>query len=367
MDYSIKKVNFKLKKLDNNKIKINKTLLKIYIDDSSIICKIIGFLGYGTVGQVYLLEPIVIKKKLETYVIKISNEDLNEDLILEIKQMKKYFTKHNINYKVYPLYYGSFKNTKSLGVIFPFVGYYNLDSIRTTKKIIPFNDGIHIIKELINQLKQLKNIIHCDLKPANIVIDEYNEPTIIDFGLANLNNANINILSTCYITSPESLLTLDEYNDCLPSNYMVDLSKHDNYGLFSIIINLFTNNGYWEIISKYLTLTVFIDNKIFFKSEAKEYFVYTWYKFFYKSINDIENPILQNLIMTMETYYPTLKRKNFYDFDTFYDTYIIKNINNNSFDINYIEHLRKFIKDLIHFDYNKRLNIHDNLNYKLLS
>lgn len=55
---------------------------------------------------------------------------------------------------------------------------------------IPFNNRLHklkIIKDIISGIDYLhsKNIIHLDLKPANIMLDEKNtKAVIIDFGIS---------------------------------------------------------------------------------------------------------------------------------------------------------------------------------------
>jgi serine/threonine protein kinase len=61
---------------------------------------------------------------------------------------------------------------------------------------------------------ELKDIIHCDLKSSNIVTN-FNDinnikVNIIDFGLMQHKDNAINLISTVYIASPESLLTHDE-------------------------------------------------------------------------------------------------------------------------------------------------------------
>lgn len=51
------------------------------------------------------------------------------------------------------------------------------------------NIALELCLALINLKKQ--KIIHCDLKPDNIIINKYNKPIIIDFDSAILNDTNI--------------------------------------------------------------------------------------------------------------------------------------------------------------------------------
>ncbi len=52
-----------------------------------------------------------------------------------------------------------------------------------------FNNKIEIFLKVIEAVKKLysKNIIHCDLKPSNILIDEKDEIKIIDYDISRYN------------------------------------------------------------------------------------------------------------------------------------------------------------------------------------
>ena len=78
--------------------------------------------------------------------------------------------------------------------------------------------------------------------------------TVIDFGLAREDTSTSNVISTNYITSPESLLTISNFSECLINNQDLQLDKHDYFGLFSIILNLFINKSFWGLFSKYLPI-----------------------------------------------------------------------------------------------------------------
>lgn len=362
MNYSIKKVVFRIKNDNSTKLIPVMTKVKIYIDNKKLKCKIIRHLGYGTVGNVYLLEnPFGDNNQ---YIIKISNSNSFDDLKNEIRLMKKNFQKHKIVHKLYPLYYGYIKSLKRLGVIYPYLGNSDLEQIKYSNHKIDFQNNVYIIKQIMKQLSSFNNVIHGDLKPANVVINtNNNEVNIIDFGLLVPIDDCEDIISTCYVTSPESLLSLIEYNHCLTKNDKINFAKHDNYGLFSIVINLFTKKGMWDIISTYLVEYCKIDRNIFKKSNTGDIFVYCWYKFF----GNPENKVLDKLISSIETYYPELKSKNFMTFEEFYIKYIVKNIDRDTIDFINLGLLNDFIKNLIMFDYNKRLSINELLNHKFIN
>ena len=170
-----------------------------------------NYLGDGTVGDVYLLEAFNKKE----YIIKISKSCCKKDLINELEIFHKHLKKNIINHKIFPIFYGNFDDSDNFGIIYPYLGQYNFEKFKIYhKNKLSFINNIYIIKQIIEQLISFDNIIHCDLKSSNIIIDikeDFLIATITDLGLSNLIIPNKIVLSTNYITSPESLLTLPDF------------------------------------------------------------------------------------------------------------------------------------------------------------
>ena len=262
-------INFKIIDFDSNSKNIINSKLLIYNNKSQITFKIINFLGKGTVGQVYLLEQLSDSNK--NFVIKISNSECQNDLKREVRKVIKYFTEGNIEHKAYPKYYGNFDNLNAYGVIYPYLGFYNLDKIKSINYDISWTYNLMIIKQLIQQVHSFKTIIHGDLKPPNVVINVTDtiEATIVDFGLIKKKDDKYGIISTNYVSSPESLLTLDEYNKFKDKYESIDYSKHDYFGLYCIIVNLFVKSSYWSVLSKYVTSVFKVSNSDLLEYEKK--------------------------------------------------------------------------------------------------
>ena len=253
MEYNINKFNLKIVDFNSKSKNIINSKLHIYNNNMEIIFKITNFLGKGTIGQVYLLEPVLDSSKL--LVIKISNSDCQKDLQKEVKKVIKYFYEGKINHKTYPEYYGNFDNLNAFGAIYPYLGFYNLDKIKSIKYHISWSHNVSIIKQLVYQVNSFTNIIHGDLKPPNIVLDIKNNQvvaTIVDFGLIKKKDDKYGIISTNYVSSPESLLTLQEYKIFKNNDELIDYSKNYYFCLYCICINLFVKNSYWSILSKYI-------------------------------------------------------------------------------------------------------------------
>jgi serine/threonine protein kinase len=349
MNYKIKKVDFEISNLTSVGINIIGSYLKVHQNKNQIIFKIIKYIGKGSVGKVYMIESV---DNLKVFVIKISNPYCEEDLINEIELIESYFEENKIIYPSYPVYYGFFKKLECVGAIYPFVGFYNLEKIKSIDYKIGFTHNIQIIKQLIDQMIGFKNILHCDIKSSNIVIDikQHNiTTTIIDFGLMKSKQSKNDIISTNYITSPESLLTNHPFNVCLVDIKDLNLEKHDYYGLFTVIINLFVKKSFWSYLYQYL-IDLNFNNEFIRTHESSSIYVYVWFKFFYKNKSYITNKSLFNLIEHIESIYQNISLKNFLDYDSFFEVYIINNINYNAINKLHITNLKNFTKLLIQFD-----------------
>ena len=231
--------------------------------------------------------------------------------------------------------------------------------------------GFIIIIQLIDQLINLKNILHCDLKSSNVVIDIQNNNyivTIIDFGLIRESITEEGIISTNYIMSPESLLLIKDFSEYTDfQNTIIKFDKHDYFGLFSIIINLFTKKTFWFIISKYL-VDIGFNHNFLYKQNAMYIFVYMWYKFSYDQITDINKKYLVNLITQIEIKYPqlTTKKYNFMSYDVFFTKYIDLYIDYDSISREKIEDFKFFTKSIIEFDHSIRPDLNELKNHNFL-
>lgn len=326
----------------------NNTTLYIKPNNNNIsyIYNIHDHLGSGTIGNVYLIESI----NNEKYVIKVSKRLCRKDLIEEL-DIFQYLKNNEINNKIFPIFYGDLEKTDKFGIIYPYLGKYNFDNFKIYHSDkLSFNNNIDIIKQIIKQLISLDNVIHCDLKTSNIIID-INEnkliATLTDLGLSNLFIPDKIVVSTNYIISPESLLTHPEYKKCIVNKNDINIKKHDYFGLFCFILNLFIKNlNYWDILSVYLARELNMNIPYLVTEDAASFFVYIWYKF---NNNICNNLSLKNLISTIERINPYLLEMKIINFETYFKSYITTKIN---FDLNnnQIMLLYDFLSLLIKFD-----------------
>ena len=347
MNYNIINTKFKITNYNENSTNIiNACILDI---NTNIKYNITTFLGNGSTGHVYRLES-----NNEYYVIKIAID--NNNLLAEINSIRMHFMENNIVHCYYPLTYGIIEHVNMIGVIYPYLGKYNLENLNY---IIDFESNINIIKQIITQLINLnKSVIHGDLKPSNVVLNQYNA-TIIDFGSIKSSKMPIGpIMATNYITSPESLI---EYK---PENN-IDYSKHDYFGLFVIVIDLFIKKGYWYIISLYLTKNLKIKNELLYNHEASNIFVYTWYKF----NPEQELPdIFKKLMNKIGNYFNfSNNANNFYNFSKFFFQYIMPYIISGSFNYKKTAEFKDFLNNLIYINPNNRMTLEKLLEHPFLN
>jgi serine/threonine protein kinase len=353
MNYDIKNVIFKIK---YDEITKKYSILKMYYDKIIKVFKVISHLGDGTYGKVYLIQDI----NTEVFALKVSTIDSEDTIIDEVHNIHNLFKNNNVNHPYYPICYGRINNDIGVCVVYQYFGFYNLENIKN----ITLNESIFIIKELLKQLNNInKSIIHGDLKSSNVVLhDKTKEPMIIDFGLTKSINDKNEVISTYYISSPESLLTLSEFKKCIDKIEELDISKHDYIGLFTIIISMYTVQHFWTIAYNYLVNHVKIKNEYLNKDKAIIVFVYMWYKFNYINPTQIINKSLYNLILKIEDLYPNIKNKHFINFLDFYNLYIVSNL---KIDLDK-DLLYDFLSKIIKFEPENRPSIDDLMKDHLL-
>ena len=158
---------------------------------------LIDFINFNSYIIIKKFKSNVIKilDNNEMFVIKLTNNNekmfldlLNHDNILNYTKFKKY--------------------NESIILFFQFI-----ESNKNPVINIPF------IKSLLQTLEYIhfKNIIHCDIKPENIIINENNVPIIIDFGISQFSNdVPLKRVGTLDYISPE-IVELESTGGCYSS------------------------------------------------------------------------------------------------------------------------------------------------------
>jgi hypothetical protein len=98
---------------------------------------------------------------------------------------------------------------------------------------LPVDEAVEMFREVAIGLVHAhgKGVLHCDLKPANILLDQDNKPRLADFGQSRLSNEQMPALGTMFYMAPEQA-DLDAVPD----------ARWDVYALGALLYCMLTGN-----------------------------------------------------------------------------------------------------------------------------
>jgi len=81
----------------------------------------------------------------------------------------------------------------------------SLEDLLRNQEIIPVHDALEICEEVAVGLMHLhgKGVLHCDLKPGNVLLDNDGKPRLADFGQSRLSDEATPSLGTLFYMAPE--------------------------------------------------------------------------------------------------------------------------------------------------------------------
>jgi eukaryotic-like serine/threonine-protein kinase len=160
-------------------------------------------LGKGAQGVVYLAKDLKLSRQVAVKTLLHKNKD-GEQIFNEAKNVSS--LQHP---NIIPLYEIGAHNDKPY-LVYPYVKGKTLsDYIDNTEKLTVLQ-STKIISAVLDGLAHAhdKNIVHRDLNPSNILIDENDNPRIMDFGISSFaghSTSENNVAGTVNYMAPETL------------------------------------------------------------------------------------------------------------------------------------------------------------------
>ncbi len=148
---------------------------------------IVRELGKGTQGVVYLaIDPVLQRnvaiKSLHT--IRVNLELDTKDMLLREARMVGKMVHPNI----VSIYEAGEDEQHNLYLVFEYVSGQLLATVMQSKGMMSVKHVLDYLKPVIEAISYAErlNILHCDIKPANILINDNNVAKIMDFGIARV-------------------------------------------------------------------------------------------------------------------------------------------------------------------------------------
>ena len=180
--------------------------------------EVIEMIGEGAMGQVYIANQVSMNRKVALKIIKpeiTSNEENISDFVREIRLLAS-FNHPNI---VLAIEAGKQGNLYFLAM--EYIEGNSLDDYLVEGEIFTEQQSLAIIGKVAQALESAwdeHQLIHCDIKPANIMLDRKNNPKLMDLGISKCSgeqSTELQIVGTPFFMSPEQARghTLDFRSD----------------------------------------------------------------------------------------------------------------------------------------------------------
>lgn len=162
--------------------------------------QLIQHLGSGAFGQVWLALDQTTGRKVA---IKFYNRRSVGDVNALAREVQKLATLSADRHVVQLLDVGWESDPPFY--VMDYIDRGSLEDRLRREKTLPVSEAVEIFQDVATGLLNLhgKGILHCDLKPGNVLLDDDHKPRLADFGQARLSDEAVPSLGTLYYMAPE--------------------------------------------------------------------------------------------------------------------------------------------------------------------
>jgi serine/threonine-protein kinase len=145
--------------------------------------RIVKQVGKGAFGVVVLVEDIVVQ---DQFILKFLNPQVASDEISIRRFTHELRYARKITHPNVIRIYDFITQGKNYAISMEYFPSHSLTRIINGDKTVDFNAGIHLLKQVCGGMAaaQSVNVVHRDLKPGNILVNDKRFVKIVDFGLA---------------------------------------------------------------------------------------------------------------------------------------------------------------------------------------
>ena len=208
---------------------------------------IIRELGKGAQGVVHLAVDPILQRNVAIKTLHIANtsnaSDTKQELLKEARTISKM-----VHPNIVSIYEAGEDKEHNPYLVFEYVSGQLLSVIMKQQGAMSVNDTLNLLKPAIEAISiaNQKNIIHCDLKPDNILISDNNTVKVMDFGIARILSEQKTITNGFFGT-PRYMTPEYIHNQSISAN-------NDAYALGIILYEMLTGKSAFK--SKTLKQTI---------------------------------------------------------------------------------------------------------------
>ena len=192
-----------------------------------------NFLGRGSYGEVW---SALDQKTGKRVAIKFYSQRSSVDVQQLADEVKKLVVLSADRYVVQLLDVGW--NATPPYYVMDYIEHGSIEDLIKKHGALPVEEAVELFEEIAVGLMHLHNkgILHCDLKPGNVLLDQDGKPRVADFGQSRLATDATSALGTLYYMAPEQA-DLDAVPD----------ARWDVYGLGALLYSMLTGRPpYWS-------------------------------------------------------------------------------------------------------------------------